>query len=136
MTERLLQFIWQFQYFNRNDLQLETGTAVQIIFAGRFNTNQGPDFLEARIKLGKTTWVGNVELHLLSSDWKKHAHDGDKNYKTVILHVVWENDLPVSEKNIPLIVVQQRISKMLLGKYQDWMDSQSFVPCEKNLPLS
>ncbi len=136
MTERLLQFIWQFQYFNRQELQLETGGNVQIVFPGRFNTNQGPDFLEGKVKIGRTTWVGNIELHVQASDWKKHAHEEDKNYNNVILHVVWENDMPVSPKNIPLIVLHHRISKMLLGKYEEWMNSPLFVPCQKNLPQS
>src|SRR5215204_945896 len=80
MTERLLQFIWQFQYFNLGELQSTSGEVVQIISPGTYNTNQGPDFTDAKIKVGKTTWAGNVELHLLSSDWKKHNHHHDKNY--------------------------------------------------------
>ena len=62
MTERLLQFIWQFQYFNKGELQTTSGEAMQIIFPGTYNTNQGPDFTDAKIKIGKTTWAGNVEL--------------------------------------------------------------------------
>src|SRR4026209_2727371 len=87
MTERLLQFIWRFQYFNKGELQTTTGEDVQIIFPGTYNTNQGPDFSDAKIRIGKTTWAGNVELHLLSSDWKRHNHHNDKNYNNVILHV-------------------------------------------------
>src|SRR5215208_7051147 len=88
ITERLLQFIWQFQYFNQGELKSTSGEAIQIIFPGTCNTNQGPDFNDAKIKIGKTTWAGNVELHLLSSDWKKHNHHHDRNYDNVILHVV------------------------------------------------
>src|SRR4030081_224836 len=81
MTERLLQFIWQFQYFNRSDLKLVTGEPLQIIFPGHYNTNQGADFLEGKIRIGNTTWVGNIELHLNEGDWRKHAHQGDPNYQ-------------------------------------------------------
>jgi uncharacterized protein DUF2851 len=133
MTEKLFQFIWQFQYYNRNELQTESGEPLQIIFPGQFNASQGPDFLEAKIKIGQTTWAGNIELHIKTSDWQKHAHDDDKNYNNVILHVVWENDLQVNENGIPLIILHDRVSKLLLMKYEEWMKSQSFIPCEKNI---
>ena len=87
MTERLFHFIWQFQYFNKNDLIVTTGETVQILFPGQYNTNQGPDFADAKIKIGKTTWAGTVELHIKTSDWIKHNHQKDKNYNNVILHV-------------------------------------------------
>ncbi|MBS1655295.1 MAG: DUF2851 family protein, partial [Bacteroidetes bacterium] len=92
MTERLLQFIWQFQYFNKNELITTTGDSIQIITAGQLNTNQGPDFLQARVNINQTSWAGNIELHVKTSDWNAHQHESDKNYKNVILHVVWEND--------------------------------------------
>ncbi|HEX4375338.1 MAG TPA: DUF2851 family protein, partial [Puia sp.] len=86
MTEKLLQFIWQFQYFNLNELKLQSGENLRIFFPGQFNSNQGPDFSEARIYIDKTLWAGNIELHINSSDWNKHLHDNDKNYDNVILH--------------------------------------------------
>ncbi len=132
MTERLLQFIWQFQYFNRNELQTTTGDLVQLIFPGNFNSNQGPDFSDAKIRIGKTIWVGSVELHLKTSDWKRHNHEDDKNYQNVILHVVWENDSPSVQNSIPVIELQDRVSKILLNRYEELMNSQGFIPCEKN----
>lgn len=107
MTERLLQYIWQFQYFNKTDLLTKNGEGVQIIFPGQHNTNQGPDFSDAKIKIGNTIWAGTVELHLKTSDWQKHKHQLDKNYNNVILHVVWENDAMNSE--IPIIELKGRV---------------------------
>jgi hypothetical protein len=133
MTERLLQFIWQFQYFNRNELLTTAGEKVQIIFSGNLNSNQGPDFGDAKIKIGKTTWAGAVELHLKTSDWKKHNHQGDKNYRNVILHVVWENDEPGLQNSVPIIELKDRVSKILLARYEELMHSQGFIPCEKNI---
>ena len=92
MTEKLLQFIWQFQYFNKSELETIDEEKVQIQFAGQLNSNQGPDFSDAKIVIGKTIWAGTVELHIKTSDWNKHNHQTDKNYKNVILHVVWEDD--------------------------------------------
>ncbi len=131
MTERLLQFIWQFQYFNRNGLTTSSEESVQIIFPGNTNSNQGPDFSDAKIKIGKTIWAGSVELHLKTSDWKKHNHSGDKNYKNVILHIVWENDDNKFKNSVPLIELKDRVSKLLLSRYEELMNAQGFIPCEK-----
>ena len=131
MTERLLQFIWQFQYFNKGELRSTSGEEIQIIFPGTYNTNQGPDFTDAKIKIDKTTWAGNVELHLLSSDWKKHNHHNDKNYDNVILHVVWEDDFP--DYNIPVLNLKSRVAKVLLKRYEELMNAQGFIPCEKSI---
>lgn len=139
MTERLLQFIWQFQYFNKTELTAITGENIQIVHPGQYNTNQGPDFTDAKIKIDRTTWVGTVELHINSSDWKKHQHQQDKNYQNVILHVVWENDLNInrganfSANELHVLELKGRVSKILLKRYEDLMNSSSFIPCEKSI---
>ena len=133
MTERLLQFIWQFQYFNRTGLETSSGETVQIIFPGNYNTNQGPDFSDAKIKIDKTVWAGSVELHLKTSDWKKHNHQHDKNYQNVMLHVVWENDATADDTMVPVIELKDRVSKILLSRYENLMQAQGFIPCEKSI---
>jgi hypothetical protein len=135
MTERLLQFIWQFQYFNKNELTTTTGDSVQIIAAGQYNTNQGPDFLQSRIIINHTNWAGNIELHVKTSDWHLHQHQNDKNYNNVILHVVWENDTTESPNALPILELKDRVSKILLQRYEDWMHSTTFIPCEKSIHL-
>jgi len=72
MTEKLLQFIWHFQYFNKNDLLTVTGDRIRITDPGKINYNQGPDFLDAKIDIAGTIWAGTVELHVQASDWNKH----------------------------------------------------------------
>jgi hypothetical protein len=138
MTERLLHFIWQFQYFNKSLLTTEQGETVYIAHHGQYNTNQGPDFSNAKIVIGKTTWAGNVELHLKSSDWHKHAHGGDKNYNNIILHVVWEHDEEIPDVNgniLPTLNLHTLVPKLLLERYEWLMLSQDFVPCQKQLPV-
>src|SRR5687767_13531733 len=105
MTEKLLQFIWQFQYFNLKELRLTNGQSLHIIHPGIANTNQGPDFLQARIAIDKTVWAGNIELHIKTSDWYKHEHESDHNYDNVILHVVFEDDEPVAIRILPTLVL-------------------------------
>ena len=134
MTERLLQYIWQFQYFNCNSLTTTEGDALQIINAGKLNTNQGPDFLQANIKVAETTWAGNIELHLKSSDWIAHKHSDDKNYNNIILHVVWKDDADLGLP-FPVLELESRISNFLLSRYEELMMATSFIPCEKTIGL-
>jgi hypothetical protein len=129
MTERLLQYLWQFQYFNKQSSILDNGDTFQVIHPGRYNTNQGPDFLEAKIKIEDTLWVGHVELHLRTSDWFRHAHHIDRNYDNVVLHVVWENDLPDSDTRIPVFSMQSKVPMMLLEQYEHWMNNAGFIAC-------
>jgi Protein of unknown function (DUF2851) len=133
MTERLLQFIWQFQYFNKSELTTVAGETIQILFPGQYNTDQGPDFSDAKIKIGKTVWAGTIELHIKTSDWQKHRHQTDKNYNNVILHVVWEDDRNIYGNSIPVTELKNRVSKILLQRYEELMNSSSFIPCEKSI---
>ena len=132
MNERLLQYIWQFQYLNSCDLQTIAAQNLQVIFPGMHNTNQGPDFLNAKIKIGEATWAGSVELHINSSDWKRHNHSNDKNYNNVILHVVWNHDVDLS-LSFPTLELHTRVSKLLLKKYEELMQNRHFIPCEEHI---
>jgi len=135
INERLLQFIWQFQYFNNNELTTNTADSVQVISPGQYNSNQGPDFTNAKIVVDNTTWIGSVELHIKTSDWNRHKHQEDKNYNNVILHVVWEDDeTPVSVSfYVPVIELKSRVAKILLQRYEEIMNSTAFIPCEKSI---
>ena len=132
MTEKLLQYIWQFQHFNRQQLTTSSGETLQIIYPGQLNLNQGPDFKEARIIIGDTTLVGSVELHLKTSDWEKHQHSKDPNYKNVILHVVYEHDGEDSSE-LPLLELAPRIPLFLLEQYSKLMNNQQFIPCHQSI---
>ncbi len=134
MTERLLQYIWQFQYFNSKVLLTQEGEPLQVIHPGTLNTNQGPDFTGAKIKIENTIWAGSIELHIHASDWNRHKHSRDKNYKNVVLHVVWQPDACL---NLPFstLVLQDKVPKILLHKYAELMNTHHFIPCEKNIHM-
>jgi hypothetical protein len=129
MTERLLQYIWQFQYFNTGRLETVVGEVVQVIHPGKWNYHQGPDFSDARVRISDKVWAGNVELHLQASDWRKHEHNIDENYEHIILHVVWRNDDMQLAGEIPTLVLEGRIPGILLQQYEAWMQSSAFIPC-------
>jgi len=134
LSEVLLHFIWQFRYFNHRELTTEAGDPLFIHYPGDPNTDQGPDFRNARITIGDTGLEGDVELHLRTTDWLRHGHTGDPHYLKVILHVVWENDTLELLAGIPILALRDRIPKLLLPRYHQFMTSQSFVPCERMLP--
>lgn len=90
--EHLLQYVWMHKIFPLEMLQTTDGISLEIIDSGIHNTDAGPDFFNAKIKIGETLWVGNVEVHSLSSDWFKHGHDKDRSYDSVILHVTGNAD--------------------------------------------
>ncbi|HSC52785.1 MAG TPA: DUF2851 family protein [Phnomibacter sp.] len=129
MNERLLHYIWQFRYFNTRSVVTTCGQAVEILHTGEYNTDQGPDFSNARIKLNDTLWAGAVELHVKTSDWHKHGHSGDARYQKLVLHVVWQHDLQELPANIPVLVLEPLVPAMMLQQYEKWMSSQQSVPC-------
>lgn len=129
MTERLLQFIWQFGYFNNTNLTTADGEKLSILFAGDLNTNGGPDFSAAKIRIGETMFFGTIELHLKTSDWERHGHEGDRQYGNVILHVVYRHDKPLPHA-VPVLELEPRISSLLLDRYEGLMQTESFIPCD------
>jgi len=132
MHESFLHFIWQRQYFNRSALQTSDLEPIEVLSPGVLNCNQGPDFLDARIRIGATCWCGPVELHIRSSDWQRHGHHGDPHYGNVILHVVWEHDAD-SPRGIPVLELSGRIPRVMEDTYLGWMRNLSRIPCEREL---
>lgn len=135
MTEGFLAHIWKYGLFDRNSLVTDTGEKVEVITLGEPNTNAGPDFVNAKIRIGNTLWAGNVEIHLNASDWKKHKHDEDKSYDNVILHVVLNADTPVKRSNsscIPSVVL--RFDPNLYKNYINLMNSKAWIPCHSYIP--
>jgi hypothetical protein len=130
MNEKLLHYIWQYQLFNKDELYTTDHTLIKISSPGTLNSNQGPDFLNGKIEMGDTIWFGNIELHVVSSDWELHKHSEDVNYNNVILHVVWEHDKEL-HLEFPTIELKSRVPGLLMKKYQAIMNQQTFIPCEE-----
>lgn len=95
MKESVLHYIWQHKLFMPHDMKTTDGIPVEVIDTGKINYDAGPDFFNAKIRIGTTIWAGNIEIHLSSSDWYRHHHERDAAYKNVILHVVKHADVPV-----------------------------------------
>jgi hypothetical protein len=133
IREDFLQFGWKTGLFLRTDLFLTDGRKVDILNKGILNNNDGPDFSQAKIKIEDTIWAGNIEIHVKSSDWKKHKHQLDPAYNNVILHVVWENDTDIllsDGSTLPCIELRSFIEKPLLNSYLALSQSLSPIPCQ------
>jgi hypothetical protein len=133
-TEDFLHYVWKFRLFNRIDLQTTEGEELEVFSAGLHNTHSGPDFQNARIRIGQTTWAGNAELHLFSSDWQRHGHTTDNAYDNVILHVVYRDDEPLFRtdgRRVPTLELEDRISPDLHNRYHQLVfGNQTIIPCE------
>ncbi len=136
MNEDFLHYVWKYKIFSSVKLCTINNETLSILKTGLHNQNAGPDFLNAQIKIDDQTWVGNVEIHLKSSDWYMHNHEVDTNYDGVILHVVWENDALIYMKNnkaIPTLVLKPFVDKNLLKNYKNLLFSpKNWIPCEKS----
>ncbi|MBK0378332.1 DUF2851 family protein [Mucilaginibacter segetis] len=136
-TEDFLHYVWKFRLFDRTELKTADGEELEVQSAGLHNTHAGPDFHNARIRIGDTTWAGNVELHTSSSEWQKHGHNVDKAYDNVILHVVYNDDEPVILTNgrpLPTLILKDRINPELFTRYHQLVfGNQTIIPCEGSI---
>src|SRR5690606_1779892 len=133
MKEDFISYIWQHQHLDHAVLRTTNGEPLQILRPGFLNTNAGPDFLEARIEIGGILWVGNVELHVKTSEWNSHGHATDPAYENVVLHVVWINDLSADEypnDRLPLLELKNFITPRLVTQYHSFQEGFRDIPCE------
>ncbi|WP_026902505.1 DUF2851 family protein [Pedobacter glucosidilyticus] len=136
--EKILHYIWRFRLFNFHDLRTVKGEQVEIIHPGNINVDAGPDFYDAKIKIGNTLWAGTVEIHLSSSDWLKHQHQHDKAYDNVVLHVVWDDDTAIQRSDgtyIPTLVLKHRVEEATIQKIEGLACSNESIPCAEQLKL-
>lgn len=126
-TEEFLHFVWQNKLFNQAGLKVNM-QPLQIMHQGTSNPYSGPDFSFAKIKIGTTQWVGNVEIHINTSDWYKHNHQTDPAYNNVILHVVFNHDLD-DQKLPPVLELKHILFKHVYHNYLAIKKSQKWLPC-------
>lgn len=138
MNEQLLRFIWKFRLYENALLETTLGEKVEVIHTGTYHTDGGPDFQNARIKIGSTLWAGNVELHVNASDWFLHSHQNDAAYDNVILHVVYEQKgEPAKRQNgepIPVLELKPLIKPGTLSRYHQLEKQQKVIPCADFFP--
>ena len=138
MQEDFLHYIWKHKKFRFNNLETTTGESIVVTSVGQHNFNSGPDFFNAKIKVGDQLWAGNVEIHIKSSDWFLHSHEQDQAYDNVILHVVWEDDTEVFRKDntpIPTLQLKDIVDVAMLNNYEKLFAKQNkWINCENDFP--
>ena len=130
--ESFLHFIWQYQLFDKANLQTSQLEDIQIFKQGNHNTDAGPDFLDGNISIDKVMWFGAIEIHTRTSDWHKHGHQVDKAYEQVVLHVVWENDEPLLRNDgtiMPTLALSERIDQTYIARYQALLEDKQLIAC-------
>jgi len=126
MQEAFLHYLFEYQ--------LLTNEEFEIISPGLKNLDAGPDFFNSKIKIGKTIWAGNVEIHILSSDWYKHKHNKDKAYDNIILHLVLQKDKEVYSTNGQLIPSYEvKFDPKLLETYNELIKHKAWIHCENKI---
>lgn len=136
MKEDFLHYVWQYKKFDFSNLTTTAGELLTIIDSGSYLQQAGPDFFSAQINIGNQKWAGNIEIHVKSSDWYVHQHEKDSNYDNVILHVVWEHDLPIFRKDnteIPTLELKNYVAKGILENYNALSSPKSWINCENQI---
>ncbi len=134
MKEEFLHFVWKQGLYDKHNLITDLGEKLEVMSPGEPNYDAGPDFFNAKIKSNNTIWVGNVEIHVRSSDWMRHKHDTNKAYDNVILQVVADHDTPVFRtdgEQIPTLELS--FNPKIFNNYQNLLKNQEWIPCESGI---
>jgi len=136
MTEDFLHFIWKFKLPGQH-FYTTAGEALYVVKPGEHNHDAGPDFINAKVRLGDTLWAGNAEIHIRSSDWIRHKHQHDEAYDNIILHVVFEDDLAIKRRNgelMPTLMLKDVFPPDVYETYNYFLNNHLWIPCAMRLP--
>ncbi len=127
--EEILHYVWKFRLFQDN-LKTTDGQPIEVLDVGLPNTNSGPDFFNAKVKIGDKTWAGNIEIHNSSDDWVKHKHHTDKGYNSVVLHVVEKANCEVfNELGNSILQCEIVVPDHVRQNYEFLLHSNTDIPC-------
>lgn len=129
MQEALLQFIWQYNLYRPGQLKTTEGLVIQVVHPGILNRDAGPDFSMAKVQIANALLIGNVELHIRTSDWLKHRHQDDTAYSRIILHVVFDHDMEQLPGGIPVLELGRHIPSDVVARYSNLIQTTAALPC-------
>ena len=134
--EALLHYVWKHKLYENEELLTEEGISFEVIDPGMYNSNAGPDFFNAKIRMEGKTWVGNIEIHTVSSDWYNHQHEKDKAFDSVILHVAEMVDATEICDTTGRLIPQWRIKipERIRRSYLFLLNNDTSVPCIGKIP--
>lgn len=133
--EQLLHYVWKHKLFPLTELSTTQGRRVEVIDPGLHNSNAGPDFFNAKVKINGMLWVGNIEIHDKASDWVLHGHDKDERYDNVILHVCGCVDAEVmNSKGEYLTQMVLSVPDSVINNYKELLSVDQYPPCYQIIP--
>ena len=133
--EELLHYTWKHRLLPLGELTTTDGRRVEVIDPGLHNRNAGPDFFNAKVRVGETLWVGNVEIHTRATDWYQHGHDRDPRYDNVVLHVCETIDGDVTNSKGEYIPqMQLSVPTTVREHYEELLKTDQYPPCYRVIP--
>lgn len=136
MNEAFLQYVWRHKLLQGGEFMSTDGHTLRIVRQGELNNDAGPDFFNARVAIDGVEWVGNIEVHVRTSDWNAHHHSQDKAYNNIVLHVVYEHDTDIllqNGKRPVTLELKSYIDPKLIERYDSLMQADDDIPCADRL---
>lgn len=133
MDESLLHYFWRNKIFATVPLRTTDGRELRILRGGNPHQDAGPDFKQALIKVDGLLWAGDVEIHVRASDWLRHGHQNDRKYGSIVLHVVYEEDVELGLP-CPTLELKPYIPPSMIAEYENLSRSTELLPCRSFLP--
>lgn len=136
MNEAFLQYVWRHKLLQGGEFMSTDGHTLRIVRQGELNKDAGPDFFNARVAIDGVEWVGNIEVHVRTSDWNAHHHSQDKAYNNIVLHVVYEHDTDIllqNGKRPVTLELKPYIDPKLIERYDSLMQADDDIPCADRL---
>ena len=131
MDEAFVQKLWHEQRFFHTGMKAIDGRAIRVLKPGVWNHNEGPDFMHAEIEIDGKLHVGDVELHVRSSEWYAHKHHLNSRYNRVILHAVYfDNEINLrarlqNNKRVPTLELLKWVAVDTGDLYGDAQDAET-----------
>lgn len=114
INESFICRIWEGGRSFYGNLVADSGEEVEVIDHGKRNYDSGPDYNNAKIKIGNKILTGDVEIHREYKNWIEHDHHKDRKYNSVILHVVmWDSE----DKTPPKLRIKRDVPTVILANH-------------------
>ena len=136
MNEAFLQYVWRHRMLQGREFTSTDGRALRIVRPGELNNDAGPDFFNARVDIDGVEWVGNIEVHVFTSDWNTHRHSQDKAYNNIVLHVVYEHDTEIvlqNGKRPVTLELKPYIAPDLIERYDSLARAKEEIACAERV---
>ncbi len=120
IVEKSLYDIWTKKEF-KNPLITNSYDEIEVLHTGEFNSDaSGPDFTNAKIRIGNLVYIGDIEIDGDIRDWKAHGHNINSRYNKVVLHIALNNKFNHAYvynregRKIPSVTLRKNISDDIL----------------------